>query len=584
MKHTKFIALLLTAVLLLTIFPVSMADTLISNAITLSEEDVDPWEIIVVQGKCGEDIKWRLRGDGCLEIIGTGEMYDYEKNKVPWLEFADSIKYVYIDYEVTSLCSYAFLNCRNITEVEVSYNMSTIKKGTFSGCSSLEGIKLEQNITSIEKNAFYGCKKLEYVKIDNPDAEIYDSENTIYKSVTVCGFADSSAQTYAKKYNREFVLIDKPAAALRVGGSVEIKPTYEHERFYFKYTPAESGWYVVYSQGCKGKCDIIDPENGLRGDGMSGNPTDFVNKKYLKEGLTYEFEILSVEKDKYTVYFDKCSKAEKIVFQEDCIDEYQNDMPIIYEYAYKYVNLYYEYFPITAYEESVSWSSSDKKIATVNEYGEVSFISPGTATITVKSEKGLIAKCKVIVLEPKNLALNSLERFDLSKSLAGYEQFLFTTEVDGEISFSVQKQHADEDAPGRVIVELYEESEDGLTFVNDYYLSEDSKTFFIDVQAEKEYLFSIYFQDLSGSEEKDMPKVSIYMQQGKHEYVFAKPGDVDGNDVVNSADARFALRAAVGLETLSAAEKSYADVNHDGKITSADARLILRCAVGLETL
>ena len=63
-------------------------------------------------------------------------------------------------------------------------------------------------------------------------------------------------------------------------------------------------------------------------------------------------------------------------------------------------------------------------------------------------------------------------------------------------------------------------------------------------------------------------------------------GDVDGEGGVTAADARLALRAAVGLENYApgSAEFKAADADHDNKITSADARLILRAAVGLEDL
>ena len=70
-------------------------------------------------------------------------------------------------------------------------------------------------------------------------------------------------------------------------------------------------------------------------------------------------------------------------------------------------------------------------------------------------------------------------------------------------------------------------------------------------------------------------------------------GDVDGNGKVEAADARFALRAAVGLDDtavgLDFSKKTNrcflaADVTKDKTIQAADARLILRAAVGLETL
>jgi len=57
-------------------------------------------------------------------------------------------------------------------------------------------------------------------------------------------------------------------------------------------------------------------------------------------------------------------------------------------------------------------------------------------------------------------------------------------------------------------------------------------------------------------------------------------GDVDGDGQVSAADARLALRAAVGLELLTKEQMTAADVDNDGKITAADARQILKIATG----
>ncbi len=65
----------------------------------------------------------------------------------------------------------------------------------------------------------------------------------------------------------------------------------------------------------------------------------------------------------------------------------------------------------------------------------------------------------------------------------------------------------------------------------------------------------------------------------------ASRGDVDGDGSVTAADARLALRAAVGLEKAivkGTAAFTAADVDGDGVITAADARTILRIAVKLE--
>lgn len=60
-------------------------------------------------------------------------------------------------------------------------------------------------------------------------------------------------------------------------------------------------------------------------------------------------------------------------------------------------------------------------------------------------------------------------------------------------------------------------------------------------------------------------------------------GDADCDGLLSVSDARIALRAAVGLDTLTAAQALAADLSgSDGEITPADARTILRRAVGLK--
>lgn len=70
--------------------------------------------------------------------------------------------------------------------------------------------------------------------------------------------------------------------------------------------------------------------------------------------------------------------------------------------------------------------------------------------------------------------------------------------------------------------------------------------------------------------------------------VFANDiGDVNGKDGVNTADARLALRIAIGLDkpAKTSAEYKAADVVEPfGEVNTSDARMILRAAIGLETL
>lgn len=64
--------------------------------------------------------------------------------------------------------------------------------------------------------------------------------------------------------------------------------------------------------------------------------------------------------------------------------------------------------------------------------------------------------------------------------------------------------------------------------------------------------------------------------------LLVEAGDVNFDGAVNSGDARYVLRASVGLEVANATIVMIGDVNKDGMLDAGDARLILRASLGLE--
>lgn len=55
--------------------------------------------------------------------------------------------------------------------------------------------------------------------------------------------------------------------------------------------------------------------------------------------------------------------------------------------------------PADAADKTITWSSSDKKVATVNTNGQVTAVSAGIATITATANdgSGVSAQCEVVV-------------------------------------------------------------------------------------------------------------------------------------------------------------------------------------------
>ena len=91
------------------------------------------------------------------------------------------------------------------------------------------------------------------------------------------------------------------------------------------------------------------------------------------------------------------------------------------------------------------------------------------------------------------------------------------------------------------------------------------------------YEFTVVAQNSNGSSENSLVK-AVWTGGG------SSRGDINADGNITTDDARLALRASVGLESLTSDQKLAADVNSDGDITTDDARKILRASVGLERL
>lgn len=65
--------------------------------------------------------------------------------------------------------------------------------------------------------------------------------------------------------------------------------------------------------------------------------------------------------------------------------------------------------PTNATNQAVTWSTSDSKIATVSEYGEVTAVAKGTATVTVTTADGeKKANCEVTVRTPETIRVENI--------------------------------------------------------------------------------------------------------------------------------------------------------------------------------
>ncbi|MCR4646472.1 MAG: leucine-rich repeat protein [Oscillospiraceae bacterium] len=100
-------------------------------------------------------VDWELLSDGTLRISGNGSMpYISDYDPAPWADSRDKIKKVVVEDGITSVSSYAFQNCTNLTEADLGADVKTLWECAFAGCTNLKTITYGDQLNSIYRDAF----------------------------------------------------------------------------------------------------------------------------------------------------------------------------------------------------------------------------------------------------------------------------------------------------------------------------------------------------------------------------------------------------------------------------------------------
>ena len=139
-------------------------------------------------GKCGDHAYWCFDSKNRKLIIsGTGTMYDYKYNTMPWYKYMGNITSVEIENGITYIGKYAFKDCMSLTSVTIPNSVTSIGNSAFQNCISLSSIEIPDSVTSIDDYTLYGCKSLE--KITIPDS---------VTNIGECAFASCTGLTSIK--------------------------------------------------------------------------------------------------------------------------------------------------------------------------------------------------------------------------------------------------------------------------------------------------------------------------------------------------------------------------------------------------
>ena len=90
-------------------------------------------------GKCGDNLYWKYEGH-TLTISGTGNMYDYNENDMPWLLFRDTTDVVILERGITGIGNNAFNGFVKLGKIEFPSTLTSIGANAFAGCRKLYDI------------------------------------------------------------------------------------------------------------------------------------------------------------------------------------------------------------------------------------------------------------------------------------------------------------------------------------------------------------------------------------------------------------------------------------------------------------
>ena len=311
--------------------------------------------------------------------------------------YCTSLKSAIIPNSVTDLGQGAFYGCSSLASVTIGNSVKTLGYGTFYQCTSLTSVNIPNSVTSIGSQAFYECKKLAVVGIGSGIEDIYSNAFEKCERLTdVYCFAEKVP--YANSYSFRDCYIEY--ATLHVpAGSLDA----------YKAKTPWSGFMDKVQ--ITGKVKLNKTELSIQKDKTETLIPKFSPATYPDQSVTWKSsdksvvlvtsagKIKGLKAGTATITCTSASTGTKAKCKVTVVDGgvKLNKTKATIEKG-KTVTLTATVTPSTLSDKSVTWKSSNKKVATVSSKGKVKGVKAGTATITCTSKAtGLSATCEVTV-------------------------------------------------------------------------------------------------------------------------------------------------------------------------------------------
>ena len=299
-------------------------------------------------------------------VTSIGKFTFYQCRKITSLNIPSSVIFI---------GSSAFEDCTGLTALTLSEGLQSVGGSSFEGCTGLKSLTIPSTVNTIKMNAFKNCKAITDVYCyaqTVPDTDDTAFDGTPIESATLhvpkgCSGAYKSMAPW-KSFKNIVEMVDEDAkvklsktkAAIEKGKTLTLKAT---------VTPSDLSDKSVTWKSSNTKVATVTSVGKVKGV-KAGTATITCTSKATGAKATCKVTVGNVKLDKTEAVINKG----------------------------KTMTLKATVYPSTLTDRSVTWKSSNTKIATVTSKGKVKGVKPGTATITCTSNAtGLKTTCKVTV-------------------------------------------------------------------------------------------------------------------------------------------------------------------------------------------
>ncbi len=325
-------------------------------------------------GTFGNGLSWDIKiTSGTLKISGTGEMPEFgSAEEVPWAFYSSAIQNIIIERGITSIGAYsfagssnvssisfpttlrsigayAFADCTLIETVELPSSLISIGEYAFANCSKIESVRISENLKSVGTHAFYNCEALTSVTISESIEQIgdkafgYISEDA-KSSLTIYGYKDSAAETYALKNAINFVIsgslvMSDALTDVQISFS-ESENTLNYEFKIYRIKPEDHIHYVMVDPDCKIEIystsiirlgEVISPRNSFELSVPIPQDADPLNCKIYHINGNGTFTKLESQEEDGRLVFESPDMLDFIITDADLSSIYTAKIDYLYD-------------------------------------------------------------------------------------------------------------------------------------------------------------------------------------------------------------------------------------------------------------